>query len=141
MTLPVSSRWRRLPRSLVVAMTVLVAGSTGACTTARNSLGTAAGPCFRDGATAALAVHNRGRLVGVRRIRAPRLARRLPTASSLPAREVCVFAFKGTWQASEVERPRGQPTGRYALVVVGARHGQVVGTFLDDRLPTRFRHL
>jgi hypothetical protein len=92
-------------------------------------------------AVATAAVHNRGQLVGVRRVKAHRLARKLPTATSLPPREVCVFAFKGSWRAGEVDRPRGQPSGRYALVVVGARHGPVVATFIADKLPTRFRHL
>jgi len=127
-------------RSLAAAVIVAAVLATGACTTAHNSLGTTAGTCFRGLAVATAAVRHRGQLVGVRRMTAPGLARRLPTATSLPPREVCVFAFKGTWQASQVASPRGQPTGRSAPVVVGARQGHLLATFLDDRLPGRFRH-
>jgi len=132
----------RPPRGFGLAAAIAISlGLAGACTTARNALGTTAGSCFRDQAVATAAVHHRGRLVGVRRITAPHLAGRLPAAASLPPREVCVFAFKGAWQAKDVDRPRGLPAGRYALVVVGARHGILEATFLDDKLPTRFRHL
>jgi hypothetical protein len=140
MSRPTHTARRARGRGLAAAIAVSL-GLAGACTTARNSLGTTAGPCFRSQATASAAVHNRGQLVGVRRIQAPRLAGRLPTATSLPPREVCVFAFKGTWQAKDVDKPSGLPAGRYALVFVGARHGALVATFLDDKLPTRFRHL
>ncbi len=136
---------RRRRRSAFVLFVVLaaVAGISG-CAGGRISLGTAAGSCFRALPPAQAAVHDEGRLVGVRRVSAATLRARLPhdvTLASLPDQELCVFAFNGTYDRGAVTGAHNTNVGHYAIIAVSTNRPAVVGAFVVDQLPTRFTHL
>ena len=130
---------RRAAAAAVVAIALLVASCGGA----RNSLGTSASPCYRALPGAKEAVHGKGHLVGVRRVRTSTLQRRIPGDQQLAAvreRQLCVFAFHDDFHASDVPGATNQEHGQYAVVALTLRNPRVVAAFLLDRLPTRFRH-
>ncbi|MDQ1391423.1 MAG: hypothetical protein QOF30_400 [Acidimicrobiaceae bacterium] len=131
------NRWATL--GLFLAM----AGATTACS-GRISLGTEASACFRDLPTARQAVHDKGKLVGVRRVSADTLRDRLPadaTLATLPNQDLCVFAFSGTYDPGSVVGADATKTGHFAIVAVSAKHPEAVAAVVVDELPTRFRHL
>ncbi len=123
--------------------TAVVAALVG-CAGARNSLGTGASACFRALPAARDAIHDTGRLVGVRRVPAEMLRAALPanaTSSTLPDQELCVFAFNGAYAPGSVTGAQNTKSGRYAIVALGSKHPSVVAAWVLDDLPTRFRHL
>jgi hypothetical protein len=125
------------------AIVAALSGLTG-CAGARNSLGTGASACFRALPAARDAIHDKGRLVGVRRVPAEMLHNALPpnaTSSSLPDQELCVFAFNGAYAPGSVTGAQNTNSGRYAIVALGSKHPSVVAAWVLDDLPTRFRHL
>jgi hypothetical protein len=152
-------------RSAALALCVVVLG----CVTPRNAAGTTASGCFRALPQAAAAVGRRGKLVGVRSVTgtsAGLLLRRtaglpnqgaltprpsLPPSTQVPGgantvppgrRGVCLFAFDGHFQASDLSARRVGPlvSARYAIVATGLRRPRVIGVVLVERLPTRFSH-
>jgi hypothetical protein len=115
-----------------------------ACAGPRNTLGTAASACFRALPSAKDAVHRKGKLVGVRRVDTDSLQRRIPndpTLATLPDRQLCVFAFKGSFRPGDVPQATNRSQGPYAIVALTSQHPKVVAAFVLTRLPTRFRHL
>jgi hypothetical protein len=112
-----------------------------ACAAPRNTLGTASSTCFRALPTAKAAVHNRGKLLGVRRMRRETVVQVLPSVGSVRPRDVCVVGFRGPYQSGEVDAPGPSPSGRYALVVVSHRGTTLLKTVLVDRLPLHLGHL
>jgi hypothetical protein len=140
-----SPRSPRLQPRLAAGIAALVALLlvAGACAGARNSLGTAASPCYRALPGALEAVHHKGHLVGVRRVNTSTLQRRLPGDQQLAAvkdRQLCVFAFHDDFHAGEVTGATNQAQGPYAIVALTLRNPKVVASAIVDRLPTRFRH-
>jgi hypothetical protein len=135
-------RTQRAGRALaaLTAAAVLAAGCGGA----RNSLGTGASPCFRALPPARDAVSRKGKLLGVRKIKTGNLQKRLPgdtTLAGVTEKDLCVFAFKDTFQPPDVPLSKSKGPGTYAVVAVTIKHPSVVAAFILDRLPARFRHL
>jgi len=123
---------------------LVIAGTLVGCAAPRNSLGTSAGACFRVLPQAVAAVDQRGRLVGVREVKASTVAGRFPGAARLGDTSVCVFAFSRTTGSGTAPPPAPggtQAPARYALVAVARRSQQILGTASVDQLPMRFRHL
>lgn len=124
---------------------VLCVAALGGCASAHNALGTGSSPCFQALPSATKAVHNKGRLVGVRRVSLAELRRPTTTSSSQPPdqsnRAVCVVAFQGKFMPGDVDHVTAQRSGSYAVVVVGEHGGQPLHAIVTDRLPLRFRHL
>lgn len=136
----------------------------GGCASAHNSLGTGSSTCFQALPSATQAVHNKGRFLGVRRVRLSQLRRPPTTATTQPStsqpsttepsttqppttlspkeakRSVCVVAFQGKFAPGDVAQapPR---SGNYAVVVIGEHGGEPLRAFVTDTLPLRFRHL
>jgi hypothetical protein len=114
------------------------------CAGARNALGTSASACFKALPGANAAVHNRGHLVGVRRVLVSTLHRRLPEDSQLaampPGAHLCVFAFKGPFKGGDVDLVPPDASGNYAVVALLGSRPAVVAAYLLNQLPTRFRH-
>jgi hypothetical protein len=134
-----TARGRRLVAAGAVATALLGAG----CGAPRNSLGTAASPCFRALPGAQTAVRRKGRLVGVRRITTATLRRRFPNNSRVAGisdKYVCVFAFKGDYRPGDVELAVDKQSGPYAVVAVTSKGNEVITAFVLPHLPTRFRH-
>lgn len=130
-------RWATL--GVVVAMGAAISACAG-----RISLGTEAGACFRDVPAARQAVHDKGRLVGVRLVSTATLRALLPadpTLTTAPDQDICVFAFSGTYDPGTVTGARDTKSGHYAVVAMGTKHADVVAAAVVDQLPTRFRHL
>ena len=50
-------------------------------------------------------------------------------------RDICVVAYRGTFDTSRIQHLILGHTGQYALVIVGVRAQQVRGVVLIDRLP------
>jgi len=134
---------RRPLRHLVAPGIALAIGLTG-CAGARSALGTNASVCFKALPGANEAVHRQGHLVGVRRVDASLLQKRMPTDSALdalaPKTSLCVFAFSGKFTSSEVVSAPPGLSGNYAIVALTGSRPKVVAAFVDNQLPTRFRH-
>ncbi len=131
-------------RGAALGLVIALALGTGACAGGHISLGTGASACFRDLPPANDAVHNKGKLVGVRRVSASTLRARLPkdaTLATLPDQNLCVFAFSGTFPPGSVTGAKSTKIGHYAIISVGTKNTDVVGAFVTDQLPTRFKHL
>jgi hypothetical protein len=126
------------------------AGTLPACVSPRNTLGTSSSPCFRAVAVATDAVHDRGRLAGVRLVGARELDRHRRLRDLLASRvgralqNVCVVSFHGTFRPDQVEHPLGKPpasgSGPVALVVVAYPQNSVIGTFVVTTEPLPIRH-
>ena len=128
---------------VAIGFAVMMALSAAACAGRTDTLGTAAGACFRAVAPAESAIHSKGKLDGVRRISSAELRARLPndvSLSTLPQESLCVFSFQGTYAPGNVTGARNVTTGHYAVVAIGAQRLDVVAAFVVNQLPTRFRH-
>jgi hypothetical protein len=123
-------------RLLVACLLVFAAG----CAAPRQTLGTRNSACFRSLPTANAAVHDSGRLVGVRRVSRDTLLKAFPTAQLPAGRDFCVVGFSGDYRNDKVDRPAGQPIGKYAVVIVDMRGTNAHQTFLVDRIPFGLRH-
>lgn len=142
-------------RDVLVALAVgplAVAGCGGG-----RSGGSSVSPCFRVLPEAHAAVGGQGTFVDVARIRGRRIdlfpgtsARPEPTTSTAPAssapgaddarRDVCVIAYRGTFDPVLIPQLRGtKRQGTYAVVVVGVRTQRVRTVFLTDQLPPPLR--
>lgn len=134
----------RFGRAVAALTAASVLGLFAGCGGARNSLGTAASTCFRALPPARDAVSRKGKLVGVRKIGTDTIRKRLPSDSKLAAvtdKNLCVFAFKDTFQPADVPLSPSKRPGVYAVVTVTVSHPTVVAAFILDRLPARFGHL
>jgi len=112
----------------------------GACAAPRQTLGTRNNACFRSLPTAKTAVHDNGRLVGVRRVRRETLLKDFPTAQLPQDKEFCVVGFYDDFRNNTVDHPAGAPIGKYAVVLVNMRGTTAFQTFLVDKPPFRLRH-
>jgi hypothetical protein len=133
---------RRRGAALALAVTTML--GAGACAAGRVSLGTNAGACFQALPPAEKAVHDKGKLVGVRRVSTTALRAGLSrntTLATLPDQELCVFAFSGPFGPGSVTGARETAAGRYAIILVSTKHPAVLGAVVTNTLPTRFRHL
>jgi hypothetical protein len=127
----------------------------GGCASTHNSLGTGSSTCFQALPSATTAVHNKGRLLGVRRVTLSQLRRPPSTAPGQPStsqppttlspseakRSVCVVAFQGKFAPGDVDHETVSRSGNYAVVVVGEHGGGPLRAYVTDQLPLRFRHL
>jgi len=137
----------------VLAATALSLGALwlSGCTSARNTLGTNSSPCFRALAPAEDAVNDRGVFSGVRLMSAASLKKLhhfdsvLTARSKTPLHNLCLVAYRGTYRPDQVKRPAGRVppsgVGHFAVVVVSSPQNVLLGTFVFEREPVRFRHL
>jgi hypothetical protein len=135
-------RTARMLLGMLAAMLALTV--VASCGGARNSLGTPSSACFRALPAAQDAVQRKGKLVGVRKISTHNLQKRLPADTKLAAvksKDLCAFAFHGTYTPSDVPLATNKRSGSYAIVCVTVGSRQVVAAFILDRTPTRFTHL
>jgi hypothetical protein len=148
---------RRALAGALVAVGLVV--GVGACQKVTKSVTTSISPCFRVLPQAKLAVGNQGTIVDITRLRGEavttfdRALRGNPTpvtppssfpptsgpgtGTSLPTgrRDVCVVAFRGTFDPSRVQHLVRPQTGRYAIVIVGSLTQRVRLVVLTDVLP------
>jgi hypothetical protein len=117
---------------------LLVVGA--GCAAPRQTLGTRNSACFRSLPTANAAVHDSGRLVGVRRASRDTVLKAFPDARLSTAREFCVVGFSGDYRNTNVDHPAGAPIGKHAVVVVDMRGRPALQTFLVDKIPLHLAH-
>jgi hypothetical protein len=136
------ARWR--PLGIVLGCT-LVAGLFASCTSARSNLGTSDSSCYLALPSATDATGGHGRFLGVHlmtlralRTNAPHLYGSLETGRPL-GQQVCVVAFTGKFTSQSVEMPRGNSSGRFAVVVETTPTIALVGTVISARAPLPFR--
>jgi len=120
------------------------------CTSARNTLGTNASPCFDALAIGEDAVRGRGTFAGVRLVSLSTIGRDAQMVAILSARagrkvhDVCVVSYKGTFRVDQVMRPLGAPpaggVGHYAIVIVSKPQNHLLGTVVRLTQPLRFGH-
>jgi hypothetical protein len=135
---------RRALRSLVGVLAM--AGLSG-CAAVRTNLGTTDSSCFLSLPTAAHAVSDHGRFVGIHLFMlsefsklAPKLVDDLADAHVTGATHVCVAAYEGNFTASQVAKPLGRSSGRLAVVVVDASNQKLLATIILTRPPLHFGH-
>jgi len=133
-----------------VAVVVWAPFGLGACTSARDTLGTNSSPCFRALPVAEDAVHDHGTFAGVRLVAATALKQfnhlyaDLEGRSATPLRNLCIASYHGTFSLDDVGRPAGNApaggVGRIAIVVVSTPQNVLLATFVLQKEPVRFRH-
>lgn len=138
-------RWRRVVMMVLCPMMVV---TLAGCTSARNTLGTSASPCFDALALAGNAVHHRGTFAGVRLVSFDTVGTDLHMRSKLSAlfgpkvHSVCAVSYRGTFGADQVERPLGPPPaggiGHFAIVIVSKPQNRLLGTIVRLTQPLRF---
>lgn len=124
------------------------AGSVlGACTSARNELGTANSLCFVALPTAADAVGRHGHLIGVRLVSVDSLRKTAPeladAAADVPGpriTRVCLVGFIGHYVADTVKKPLGQPHGRIAVVALEYPDHKLLATLILRHPLVTFGH-
>jgi len=141
---------RRRGAAIVLTLCSLVAATTAGCTSARDTLGTNASPCFEALAIGEDAVHSRGSFAGVRPVSLTTLSADVHMRAELSrlfgtkVHSVCAVSYKGTFGVDQVERPLGPAPpgglGHYAIVIVSEPQNRLVGTVLRLTQPLRFGH-
>jgi hypothetical protein len=137
-------------RAATVILCLVSAATLFGCTSARNTLGTNASPCFQALVIAANAVHHKGSFAGVHLLSFSKIGSDAHIQSVLSARagttvhNVCVVSYKGTFRVDDVERPLGRPpvggVGHYAIVIVSQPQNHLLGTVVRATQPLRFGH-
>ena len=128
----------------------LLGSTLAACTSARNTLGTNASPCFEALAIGEDAVGGRGTFAGVRLLSAATLVADLhlrvdlSTLAGTKVRDVCAVSYRGRFGTDQVKRALGPPLGRgvghYAIVIVSKPQNRLIGTVVRITQPLRFGH-
>jgi hypothetical protein len=150
-----------MKRALVAAFAALgLVVGLSACQKVTKSVSSSISPCFRVLPLAQEAVGKQGTIVDIARLRGGPVtvfdralrgeaAPELPPSSLAPPssepgtapnpvsgrRDVCIVAFRGTFDPSRVQHPLRPGTGRYAIVVVGSLTQRVRLVVLTDQLP------
>ena len=161
---PLRMRWRRTGpershprptaarrhRAMALVMMCVLVLTLARCTSARDTLGTTASPCFEALAIGADAVHDNGSFAGVHLLTLSTAAHDLHMQRTLLARfgpsvhNVCVVSYRGTFDVAHVARPLGPPppggVGHYAIVIVSKPQNQLLGTVIRETQPLRFGH-
>jgi hypothetical protein len=124
----------------------LLVGVAAGCTAARSGLGTSDSSCYQALPTASAAVGSQAKLLGVhlytvgalRRL-APHLVSDLKTTEP-SGQQVCVVAFKGSFDQSRVKDGQGRASGKLAVVVATSPSNHLLGTVIFTRVPLNFGH-
>jgi hypothetical protein len=142
---PLAARRAHVVASLLVASLMLC----GACTTARNDLGTTSSQCYRAIPVANAAVHGRGTysgtvLVSVNELRNSGPLRYLAGSAGPSVQALCLVAYQGTYGPADVTDAEGpvlaRGKGDYAVVVVSSPGNELVGTGIFHTEPIRLHH-
>jgi len=158
--------WRRAAALALAAVAGAV--GIGGCQKVTKTVAASVSPCFKVLPEAHAAIGGQGKFVDVARIRgrAVTLFPRLPatttttgstttvppstvapstgggsptTVADAGRRDVCLVAYRGTFDPSRIERLIGTRQGRYAVVVVGVSSRRVRAVLLTDTLPKPLR--
>jgi len=141
--------WRFAAIALVAVGSIVMSTLAG-CTSARDTLGTNASPCFQALAVAEDAVNGKGQFAGVHLLSLVDVGADLRLRAELAARaaslvhQICVVSYRGTFRVGQVARPLGPPPaggiGHYAIVLVSKPQNKLLGTVVRRTQPLRFGH-
>jgi hypothetical protein len=136
-----SVRWRPARAGAFVAFCLAATVLVG-CTNARPGVSNGSvSSCYRAIPVAKAAVHdNHATLIGVHRVPADTVKRRLPASVQTQlANEddsvVCAVAFKGTFAAGQVDMAPPAQHGSYAIVLLTSKRLDLVGSVVLGSLP------
>jgi hypothetical protein len=139
-------RWLRARVAIASVTGVLMVMSLAGCTSARSSLGTSDSSCYLALPTANQAIHGHGHFLGVKLFTvgslhhaAPHLYAVLPDDIS-STQHVCAVAYTGHFSGGGVKDPRGQASGRLAVVISTSPGNRLLATVIFSRIPLRFSH-
>lgn len=131
----------------VLAGAVLGGTLVGGCTSGRSELGTGNSGCYVALPSAVTAVHDTGRLKGVRlvsvgalRSSATLLYRAARQAEGPKVERVCLVAFSGHFSSEGVEDPLGRAEGSLAVVELSYPDNRLLATLIVARPPLSFGH-
>jgi len=132
----------RVRPALAGILLALTASLPASCSGARPGVSNGSVTvCYRAIPTARAAVHSPGAtLVGVHRLTADQLRRRLPEdgRAQIEAENdtsVCAVTFRGDFASGQVDQAPPGRSGRYAIVVVSSRRLQVLTSIVLDSVP------
>ena len=138
-------RWRRAVMTMLCPVLVIILAG---CTSARNTLGTSASPCFDALAIAGNAAHHRGTFAGVRLLSFEEfgadvhMREELSDLFGTKVHNVCAVSYRGSFRLDQVERPLGPPlvggVGPIAIVIVSKPQNRLLGTVVRPTQPFRF---
>ena len=134
---------RRAPRWWTSVALAAVLTATGCTATPGLSNGSVS-VCYRAIPAARSAIHDdRAKLIGVHRVPVDRVRSQLPPAAQFELAadddtSVCAMAFKGTFQAGQVDLAPPDQSGGYALVLVSSKKLDLVATVVLLHLPHAF---
>ncbi len=137
---------RRLLGALGASLALGLLASS--CSSARSALGTTNGDCFVAVPVAAAAVGHRGHLLGARLETWADLTGVPLFEAATDERRVnlgahdrlCLVAYGGHFEASDLRQAAGRRHGRVAIAVVTYPANRLVVTILIRRSPTHFGH-
>jgi len=142
---------------LLVVVSLWAMTAVSGCQKVTKTVAASVSPCFRVLPEAHTAVGGQGRFVDVARIQGRRVTTfpGRPTTTSVAAatstavepgpttttatagrRDVCVVAYRGTFDPARIQHLVGTGQGRYAIVIVGVQTQLVRAVVLTDTLPT-----
>jgi hypothetical protein len=135
---------RYRPRRSLSSLALAAALTATGCNTTPGVSNGSVSVCYRALPVGTTAIHDRrAKLIGVHRVPVDKVRSHLPVTAQdeLAADDdtsVCAMAFKGPFQAGQVDlAPAGQ-SGEYALVLVSSKKLQLVATVVLPHLPRAF---
>jgi hypothetical protein len=134
-----AARWR----AIAVIVAILGVGGLASCGAPRPGISNGSvSACYRAIPKARAALHDsKATLISVHRVPADRVKPHLPPAAQAQLvgdndTSVCAVAFDGPFQRGQVDLAPPDEAGKYALVLIGAKHLQLLGSALLDKLPS-----
>jgi hypothetical protein len=110
------------------------AAAAGGCAAPHGGFAPSRDVCVTALPAAFDAVHDKGSLVLIHRLRGP-FHRAFPSPGPVPAGVICVFVFKGPYPPGSVQGTADG--GRYALLAVTTNHPRVIRVRMLARLRSR----
>jgi hypothetical protein len=139
-------RWLRNKVAIASVTGVLLVTLLAGCTSARSSLGTSDSSCYLSLPTANQAIHGHGHFLGVKLFTIGSLHHTAPHLYAVlhddisSTQHVCAVAYTGHFSRGAVRDPRGQTSGRLAVVVSTSPGNRLLATVIFSRIPLRFSH-
>jgi len=140
---------------LLALVSLSAMGAVGGCQKVTKTVAASVSPCFRVLPEAHTAVGGQGRFVDVARIQGRRVTTfpgrattttvaaataaepgTTTTIATAGRRDVCVVAYRGTFDPTRIQHLVGTGPGRYAIVIIGVQTQLVRAVVLTDTLPT-----
>jgi hypothetical protein len=134
-----TARWR----AMVAVIATLGVGGLASCGAPRPGISNGSvTACYRAIPKARAAIHDsKATVISVHRVPADRVKPHLPPAAQAQLdgdndTSVCAVAFKGSFLPGQVELAPTDEQGKYALVLIGTHHLQLLTSAVLNKLPS-----